>query len=588
MPTDDNRRLDPTAEAGAPSAQPITTFVPADLDGSRWSNLEPLYTDLKEREVDSPEAFQTWLLDRSELDATASESRANLYISMTCHTDDESISERWTEYLDDVPPKLKPVVFALDQKQAALFEQYPLDAETFAVLRRNTAREVEMFRDENVPLETELAKLDQKYDKICGEMTVEFEGETRTIPQMGRFMQDDDRERREAAWRAVADRRLRDRDAIEDIFDRMIELRQHVAANAGYDNYRDYAHDRKLRFDYSPADCEAFHDAIEKHVVPFLRRLDERRRANLDVDALRPWDLLVDEKGRGPLHPFESGQELIEKSRAVFDEIDPQLAGFFKELGDNMGDSLDLDSRKGKAFGGYQYMRDRSRRPFIFMNAAGLHRDVETMVHEAGHAFHSRLCSDEPLLPLRDYPIEIAEVASMSMELLSMPYWNHYYPNAEEADRARRTQLEGSVKTLAWIATIDAYQHWLYTNKGHDREQRKQAWLDISRRFGHDVSWDGLEEAEAYQWQRQGHLFGVPFYYIEYGIAQLGALGIWLHSLERGEGEAIALYKRAMSLGNKKPLPELFHAADLPFDFGDATVERLVKAVEGELTKLPE
>lgn len=579
------RKLDPTAEAGSASA---SAYVPAELDATKWGTIEPLYTGLLERDVSDAAGFETWLLDRSELDAAASESRAGLYINMTCHTDQDEIADAWTAYLDEVMPKLKPVSFELDKKQAALFGSFDVGAGRFGVVKRDTQREVEMYREANVPLETQLAKLDQRYDKVCGEMTVEFEGETRTLPQMGRFVQDVDRARRESAFRAIAERRIRDKDAIEDIFDEMIGLRQTCAKNAGYGNYRDYKHDAKMRFDYTPEDCYAFHDAIERHVVPFIRALDERRKQNLGLDVLRPWDLVVDERGREPLTPFGTAQELIEKSRAVFDRLDPQLAGFFASLGDDMGGSLDLESRKGKASGGYQYMRDRSRRPFIFMNAAGLHRDVETMIHEAGHAFHSMLCSDEPYLPLRDYGIEIAEVASMSMELLTMPYWDAYY--ADEADRARavRSQMEGSLNTLAWIATIDAFQHWIYLNEGHSRDERKAAWLEISRRFGHDVSWEGLEEHEAYQWQRQGHLFGVPFYYIEYGIAQLGALGIWLHSLERGEAKALELYKNAMSLGNKKPLPELFAAAEIPFDFGPEVVGRLVKAVETELAKLPQ
>ncbi len=584
----DKRKLDPTAATGVPKAKmPNTGFVPKDLDGTSWETLGPLYTSLLERDVDSPEAFETWLLDRSDLDAAAGESRADLYINMTCHTDDDAVSSKWTTYLEEVPPKLKPLAFELDKKQAAMFERMDPDPAKFEVLRRNTAREVELYRDENVPLETELAKLDQQYQKICGEMLVEFEGEQRTIPQMGVFIQVTDRDRRETAWRAVAERRLKDRDAIDGIFDRMVELRQQIAANAGYGNYRDYQHDAMLRFDYTPAHCEAFHNAIEKHVVPMVREMDARRREALGVDPLRPWDLMVDEKGREPLHPFETGQELIEKSREVFDRLDPQLAGFFRHMGDNMGPNFDLDSRKGKASGGYQYMRERSQEPFIFMNAAGLHRDVETMIHEGGHAFHSFLCAEEPLLPLRDYAIEIAEVASMSMELLTMPYWDAYYDGAD-ADRARRQQIEGSVKTLAWIATIDAFQHWIYTNKGHSRAERKAAWLDISRRFGHDVSWDGLDDEEAYAWHRQGHLFGVPFYYIEYGIAQLGALGIWKHSLDRGQDEALRLYKSAMRMGGTRPLPEIFAAADLPFDFGDAVVERLVASVREELAKLPE
>lgn len=563
-----------------------TDFVPAEIDGACWDALQPLYTDLLERPVTSAHELERWLLDRSELDAAASEARANLYIRMTCHTDDKSAADAWSAYLDEVPPKLKPIGFKLDTRQTELFEQIEMDDERYGLLRKKTKREVELFKEENVPLETQLAKLDQKYDEICGKMTVEFKGEERTIPQMGKFLQDNDRAVREAAWRGVADRRLADKEAIEDIFDQMVEKRQQLATNAGFDNYRDYQHERYLRFDYTPADCERFHDAIEQHVVPFARKLDARRKKNLGVDVLRPWDLAVDEKGREPLRPFDTGQEMIEKTRRVFDRLDPQLGELFDSMGENMGPNFDLDSRKGKAFGGYQYMRDRSRQPFIFMNAAGLHRDVETMVHEAGHAFHSFLCASEPLIGYRDYPTEFAEVASMTMELMTMPYWDEYYQTEESANRARRAQMEGSIALLTWIATIDAFQHWIYTNKGHSRDERKQAWLRISRRFGHDVSWDGLEDAEAWTWQRQGHLFGHPFYYIEYGIAQLGALGIWLHSLVRSETEALRLYKHSLGFGGSKPLPDLFSAADLPFDFGPDTVGRLVEAVEHELGKL--
>lgn len=574
----------------APPHAPATDFVPARLDATKWANIEALYTALLQRPVKTAADLEQWLLDRSELDAACSESRANLYINMTCHTDDEKIQAAWSAYLDEVPPKLKPVSFELDKKQAAYFESIPMDPRRYEVLKRNSALAVELFRPENIALETKLSKLNTEYEKLCGEMTVTFRGQDKTLPQMGKFLQEPDRPTRRDAWKTIWDRRLKDREAISDIYDKQITLRHQIALNAGFSNYRDYQHRASRRFDYTPEDCFAFHEAIEKHCVPFMRKLDERRKKALAVDALRPWDLAVDEKSRAPLQPFEGGQQLIERSRAVFDKLDPQLAGFFKRLGDdgNPADCFDLESRKGKAFGGYQYMRDRSRIPFIFMNAAGLHRDVKTMVHEAGHAFHSFLCADEPLLELRDYPTEFAEVASMSMELLSMPYWDAYYPDKSDADRARREQLESSLGLLPWVATIDAFQHWIYLNPNHSRAERTAQWLALMDRFGHAVSWEDLDEERAYNWQGQGHLFGHAFYYIEYGIAQLGSLGIWLHALERGPAEAIKLYKRAMKLGGSRPLPELFAAADLPFDFGPDIVGRLVEAVERELAKLPE
>ncbi len=571
-----------------------TSFVPTDLDASAWANLEPFVKALLERPVTTPAEFERWLVDRSEFDAACSETRANLYITMTCRTDDKDAAGAWTRYLDEVPPRLKPASFDLDKRQVELHARFPLPAQRYEVLERDTRVEVELFREANVPIETELAKLDQKYDEICGAMTVEFEGRTHTLPQMARFQQEKDRSVRERAWRAVAERRLRDRDAIEAIFDEMIEKRHRVALNAGFENFVGWSFRAKKRFDYTPAMCRSFHDAVEKHVVPFNRRCDERRRANLGVPALRPWDTGVDEHGREPLRPFETGQELVDKSRRVFDRLDPELARMFRDLGDNAargalgGAMLDLDSRKGKAAGGYQYMRDRTRRPFIFMNAAGLNADVHTMVHEAGHMFHSEMCKQDPLVAYRHAPIEFAEVASMSMELLTMPEWDAYYPDPSHNARAKREQLEGSVGILAWIAQIDAFQHWLYENPHHTREQRRRAWLDLDDRFGRALDWSGLEHIRADVWQRQSHLFGVPFYYIEYGIAQLGALGLWRLSLTKGRPHALGLYRNALAMGGSRPLPELFQAAGQPFDFGPRRVSEIVSAVESELAKLKE
>lgn len=578
-------------------SQALSEFVPADLDASAWENIEPLLVALRDRPVESASEFEAWILDRSELDAAISEATALLYIGMTCHTDDEARQKAYADFIENVAPKVKPLAFELDKKHAQLAARFDL-GDRYAVINRDTRSDVELFREENIPIQTEVEKLSTDYQTIIGAMTVTFDGQEKTLPQMGVYQESTDRDERERAWRVVTERRLQDAERISEIFDQMIAKRDQMARNAGFDSYVGYAFKGMRRFDYTPELCFAFHEAIEKRVMPFVARLDERRRSQLGLSTLRPWDLAVDPKGRGPLRPFDGGADLVAKTQRVFDRMSPELAGMFESLGDGSnasgadgGASLDLDSRKGKAPGGYQYMRDRSRRPFIFMNAAGQHRDVETMVHEAGHAFHSMYCVDEPLVHYRESPIEFAEVASMTMELLTMPYWGEYYPDEEDLARARRQQMEGSLSLLPWIATIDAFQHWLYTNPGHDRDARAAAWLSLEDRFGlqgHRVDWSGIEDARPLVWQRQGHLFGNPFYYIEYGIAQLGALGLWLKSLELGEDAALEAYRRALSLGGSRPLPELFAAADLPFDFGDTTVARLVDRVEAELAKLPE
>lgn len=577
------------------------TSIPSDLNASRWETIQPLVEELLHRSIDSPHAFEQWLIDRSEIGAACAEAEANLYISMTCNTDDKARAHAYSQYIEQVSPELRRAGFALDRRQIQLHDQFPLDPQRYEVIQRDTRADVELFRDDNIPLFTQLENLSQEYQTVTGAMTVQFDGEERTMPQMARYQEQTDRSIREQAWRATMQRRLHDKQQLDDIFSRQIRLRDRIAKNAGFDSFVGYAFASKRRFDYTPAYCREFHNAVEKLVVPLKRKLDAQRARALGVQPLRPWDLGVDVRNRPPLRPFTDGRDLMSKTVNTFQRLDPRLAEMLRELGDGsntdgaQGENglacLDLDSRRGKAPGGYQYMRDRRRVPFIFMNAAGLHRDVETMVHEAGHAFHSMFCRDEPLLHYRHAPIEFCEVASMSMELLTMPYWNgtpdSFYPSTPDADRARRSQLEGSVTLLAWIATIDAFQHWLYENPDHTSEQRLAAWLALDNRFGHAVSWEGLETERAWVWQRQPHLYAHAFYYIEYGIAQLGALQLWTISLEKGQQHAIDLYAKAMKLGGSRPLPELFEAAGLRFDFGEATIAAIAQRVESELTKLP-
>ncbi|MFO0963824.1 MAG: M3 family oligoendopeptidase [Phycisphaerales bacterium] len=565
------------------SHAPASTFVPANLDGSRWEALEPYYSQLVGRTVHDAAALERLLLDRSELDAAAEEAAANLYISMTRHTDDELARKRYLEFVETVEPELKKVGFALDRKIAECPFAGQLDQTRYGVLLRAMRRSVEIFREANIPLETESTKLDQKYSEINGAMTVEFEGQERTLPQMARFLEETDRTRRQKSWEAVAQRRLRDADQINDLFDQMIRLRHQIALNAGFPNFRDYQHARMQRFDYTPADCERFHEGAEKVCVPLLRQLNAERAKSLGVSPLRPWDLKVDLHGRAPLSPFSTAAELVDRSSAIFHRMDPELGRMFDSM--RTGDCLDLESRKGKAPGGYQYQRQRSRTPFIFMNAAGLHRDVITMVHEAGHAFHSLLCAHDPLVGYRGSPMEFAEVASMSMELLTFPHLDAFY-SPVDADRARRDHLEGLSTTLPWIATIDAFQHWIYLHPTHTRKDREQYWLHLNDRFGAAVDWSGYEEALRTLWHRQLHVFGIPFYYIEYGIAQIGALQMWLQA-RRDPAQALANYKRGLSLGGSRPLPELFRASGLKFSFGPDTMGELMEEVGRDLAKLP-
>ncbi|MDP6600783.1 MAG: M3 family oligoendopeptidase [Phycisphaerales bacterium] len=561
-----------------------TDFVPADLDAAQWENLAPYYQQLLDRELKCVGCLEQLLLDRSELDASASEAEANLYIAMTCDTEDEAIKAAYLAFVEIVEPELKKIGFELDRKVVTSPHASQLDPVRHEVLLRNWQADVDLFREENVPLQTEDTKLGQQYAEICGAMMVEFDGELQTMPQMARYQQETDRDRREAAWRAVAQRRLQDRDAIDTLFDSMISLRGTMAGNAGCSDFREYMFRKKHRFDYTPEDCIAFHDSIEQHCMPLSAQLCNERRASLEVDQLRPWDMDVDPLGRDPLRPFDSAEDMVEKTSRLFARMDEGLHELFESM--RGGDSLDLASRKGKAPGGYQYERDRSRRPFIFMNAAGLPRDVDTMVHEAGHAFNSMLCREDPFLWYRHPPLEFAEVASMSMESMAYDFLDEFY-GEEDRQRSIRKHLEGIVKVLPWVATIDAFQHWIYTHPTHGRDERTSAWLALEERFGTAVSWDGLEQEHAAMWHRQLHPFEVPFYYVEYGIAQLGALQMWIQ-YRQDPPRALAAYKRALSLGGSRPLPELFEAGELSLDFTSSNVERLMEAVSSELEALPQ
>jgi len=549
-------------------------FLPQKLDFGDWSALEPIFAELEQRRLDTREALETWLLDQSEFSAALQEEGSIRYIRMTCQTDNAEYEKAYLHFVEEIEPRLKPRFQRLREIYLESPARKKLPQERYGILDRKTANAVEIFREKNVPLETEDDKLGQRYQKICGAMTVKYDGREQTLQQMARYLEERDRDVRREAWELVAERRLQDRQEIDEIYDALIALRQEMAENADFDNHRDYIFRRYERFDYTPQDCFRFHDAVEKYIVPLRRELQKQRQRQMKLPELRPWDLNVDPEGRPPLRPFVTAQELVDGCESIFRQVDPEFGAQFQQMAE-LG-LLDLESRKGKAPGGYQATLTEHRLPFIFMNAVGRDGDVRTLLHEGGHAFHSFAARHEPLHAYRHGPMEFNEVASMSMELLSSPYLTVFY-SPEEAQRSRREHLENIVWVLTWIATIDAFQHWVYTHPQHSHSQREEQWLELHRRFGGIESWEGYEDALRSAWQRQLHLFLHPFYYIEYGIAQLGALGVWLRA-QKNQTEAVKAYRRALAFGGSKPLPELFQAAGLSFDFGPRAVAR---AAEG-------
>ncbi len=560
-------------------------FLPPNVDFIDQARLNEWFDKLEKRPLQSREDMERWLKDESELVSAILEEQTLRYVRMTCQTDDPEREKAYLFFVENVEPLAKLRAAGLDRKyvDAPARKRLP---DWYSVLDRKRENNVALFRKENVELEKKESLLSQKYQKLTGAMTAIYDGQERTMQQLAKYLEEPKREVRQETWLIGETQRHKDKEALDQLYDEMLTIRQQIAKNAGFENYRDYIFRKKERFDYTPEDCFRYHEAVEKYIVPLLRELDKDREQKLSVDSLRPWDLAVDPKNRPPLRPFKTPTELVQGCVRIFDQVNPTFGRNLRRMAE-LG-LLDLESRKGKAPGGYQSELMELRLPFIFMNAVGRDLDTRTLLHESGHAFHTFAIRDKNL-PI-DYrgeylPLEIAEVASQSMEIIGGEHLEGTFYNKQDAMRSRREHLTTLVRLLAWIATIDAFQHWVYTHPGHTQEERERYWVKLRERFGSIESWEGYEHFRRSFWQRQLHLYEYPFYYIEYAIAWTGALGIWTRYREDPKG-AVEAYERALSLGGSKPLPELFDAADLPFDFGPKAIEpyahELRHALRGE------
>lgn len=564
------------------------TFIPEDFDASSWENIEPYVDDLIQRNLSCSSCLEKLISDSSNLAEHISETGALLYIGMTCDTENETKKNDFLNFVENIRPKLSKFSDKLNRRIA----EHPSVGDLpdrYDLMIRGIKSDIDIFREENIPLGVEQTKLVTKAQGITGGMTVEFEGEERTFPEMKAFLESNNRSVREKAWKSMVSRWMNDSEELSEIFDELIKIRHEIAKNAGFDSYTNYMFKAMHRFDYTVEDCLTFHNSIEKVCMPIVREINEKRRSSFNLEILSPWD--VNEKsgsgpdieGKNPLRPFDNVGEMVQKLSELFHRMSRDLGNKFDKLVEM--DTLDLETRKGKAPGGYQYYLEKSRVPFIFMNAAGLQGDLETMIHESGHAFHSLYCGHLDLIDERNYPIEFAEVASMSMELLTQDEWQIFYDNDDEVNRAILSHLEGVVFLLPWIATIDAFQHWIYANPNHTREERTEYWLSLRDRFGSKMDWKDNEDFRELSWQQQGHLFGVPFYYIEYGIAQLGALQLW-QTHRKSPEKALKDYENAMKLGNTKILPELFAAAELKLGFDEKHVDSLINEVKTAMVEV--
>lgn len=550
------------------------TFLPTDLLLTDWHSVSGYYDELLSRSIANADELMQWLRDRSELDTLIGEDYRWRYVNMTRDTKNAAYKERVDFFHKEIDPKLKSVSFQLNKKLVESPFIKELDQDQFMVYLRGVATQIQLYREENLPLFTEMRGLENEYGSIVGDMSIEYNGQTYTLQQAAKFTKSNDRAVRKEVFELITERRLQDKEQLDALFDKLLALRHKVALNCGFDNYRDYKFAAMGRFDYTPEDCFAFHESIEQVVVPMATKLMQQQQAELGLDILKPWDTEVEPNVDAPLQPFETSDELVDRSVLALSKVDAAFGELLVTMRER--DMLDLESRAGKAPGGYNMTMPKTGLPFIFMNAAGTDRDVKTMVHEAGHAVHSKLSHPLELAGFKKYPSEVAELASMSMELFTMPYWDAYYDNTEDLKRSQINQLTGIVKVLRWIACIDQFQHWIYTNPGHTAQDRKANWLETYRRF-HDepVDWSDNADAEAYMWQRQLHLFEVPFYYIEYGFAQLGAVAMWRQYQQNPE-QAIANYQEALKLGYTKTIPQIYERAGISFRFDEAYIQELM------------
>lgn len=564
--------------------KPKRNFVSEDLQINTWHDIEPLFRNLEERKITSKADLEKWMADKSELDAVLEENVAWRYIRMTIDTRNEENTKAYTDFVSQIQPKIAPYEDRLNRKMMDSEFTSEFKGDDYRIMIRSTQKALDLYREENIPIQAEISEQSQQFGAISGAQSIEHNGEKLTMQKAGTLLKENDAELRKEIFSSMASRRAEDTDKLDKLFTDLVQKRHQIAVNAGFENFRDYMFEAMGRFDYTKQDCFDFHKAIKEEIVPIVKQFQVEQANKLGVDKLKPWDTEVDPDGKKPLKPFTNGKELLEKCISIFNTIDPYFGDCLATM-DKMN-HLDLESKEGKSPGGYNYPLYEIGVPFIFMNAVGSQRDVVTMVHEGGHAVHSFLSRDLKLTGFKSLPSEVAELASMSMELLSMEHWDKFYSDTDELKRAKLEQLQTILKILPWIATIDEFQHWIYENPTHSVSERHENWDRITSSYGTGmVDWTGFEDVRKTTWQRQLHLFEVPFYYIEYGIAQLGALGVWKNSKEN-HPKAIQDYKNALSLGYTKSIPEIYKTANISFDFSKENVKGLAQFVKSELKEL--
>jgi oligoendopeptidase F len=557
---------------------PVLPASSSDAMSLGWSDFQPHYQALAD-DVLTADNLSAWLSRWSDLHALLDEVEQKLYVATTLNTADKPAQDRLMEFMKNVHEPRQVEEEKLRQKLITSGLSTPNMDVAVRQMRANSS----LFREENLPLETQLVELGNEYDGLCGARTITWDGEEITLEKASQVLEEGDRARREKAWRLKHERILEDRAPFNALWTKMFDLRREIANNAGKTSYMDYIWQAYHRFDYTPEDCQTFRDAILSEVVPAARQVYEDRRRSLEVEDLKPWDLDIDLFGSQPLTPFQQEEDLNGKSQAIFDEMDPALGDYYRDMVEN--DRMDLFSRKNKANGGYCMTYSHIRKPFIFMNAVGTHDNLQTLLHEAGHAFHAYESAKLDFVFEANVGSEFAEVASMGMEMLSHPYFSKFYSESDAA-RARIQHLEKQLLFWPYMAVVDGFQTWAYLNpeQGRNPEACDAEWGRLWDAFMPGIDYSGLDDIKVTGWHRKLHIFHIPFYYVEYGLAQVGALQVWLNS-KRDRAAALASYRKGLSLGSTVGLPQLFEAAGGKFSFDAATLKQLVGAITNEFAE---
>ncbi|QEL79348.1 M3 family oligoendopeptidase [Bacillus sp. JAS24-2] len=554
------------------------------IDISNVLQLEKTLSTLLNKMISSKLDLENWLKEQSKVIWEIEEQLRSHYIAFQCNTDDEEIKDTFEHDQQFVKPLLKRYQNLLDNKYLESPFRMELDSNVYGLLDAKIKNAQKLFCEENIELEIKEDKLVTEYFEITGGLSGIWDGEEKTITELQSYLQDSNRDIRKKAKTIISEQFLSVEKELQNILNQLIEIRHQKAKNIQLENYRDYMFKKYERFDYSAKDCYELAESIRKYVVPLKDKIMLEKKEKLQVDTLRPWDVSAVTPDQKVLKPIANENDLIEKSTHIFNKLDVEFSALLNQMYKH--DCLDLTSRKGKAAGGFCEYLPASQLSFIFMNLNYTQDDIITFIHEMGHSIHNELIKPLELRQYIEIPAETAELASMTMELFSLNYWDTFYTDKRDLKQAKINFFKGVISYLPVMLIVDQFQHWLYENPIHTSEERNEKYLQLQKHYQSSVIHiDGYENWIATSWLPVLHIFEVPFYYIEYAIAQLGALQMYKQYKEDPK-QTLENYKKALSLGSSQSIKEVYDAAGIRFDFSGETIKELMLFVEKELELL--